>query len=137
MLSDATRSALYRLSIAMCAISAMLLPLAARSSLAIADRVSSIALPPLAVTKIDARPKPLIFERDPFQPTEGAPISVVARVVRGVVLGSNPQALLDDGGRERLVEVGTAVAGSRVIAIVESGVILENGTELRLAGDSH
>jgi hypothetical protein len=137
MLEDRARRALYAWSAFLCSASVALLPLSARSSLGAPAGDTALALPQIALTKAAQRPRPLVFTRDPFEPAvpDLASAATPGAVVRGVALGEHPQALVEDVGRVRLVELGSSVAGSRVTEIDQGGVVLENGTFLRLTGD--
>jgi hypothetical protein len=137
MLEDEVRSALYRWSVAFCSIALGLLPLAARSSIKSPGIASTFGLGRIAtVAPIDRR-RPLVFLRDPFQPAVDArsKMAISGEIVRGVVLGERPQAIVDERGREELIGIGSNVAGSQVLAIDPDGVVLANGTFLRLIDD--
>ena len=60
-------------------------------------------------------------------------------VVRAVVVGPHPSALVDDGGTTHLLTVGDPVAGSSVVAIDAGGVVLGDRRRLHFpsAGISH
>ncbi len=53
-----------------------------------------------------------------------------AAVVRGVLLGTPPGALVETGGRIVLVHVGSPLLGSSVSSIGASGVALQDGEAL-------
>jgi hypothetical protein len=137
MLEDESRSALYRWSIALCSIALVLLPLAARSSIKPPGSSATFELERTAVVAPPDRRPQLAFSRDPFEPavaTESLQMVSVA-IVRGVVLGERPQAIVDERGREKLVGIGSNVGTSHVLAIDPDGVILADGTFLRLIDD--
>ena len=54
-----------------------------------------------------------------------------AAVVRGVLLGTKPGALVETGGRVVFVHVGSPLLGSSVSSIGASGVALQDGETLR------
>lgn len=66
--------------------------------------------------------------------TSGAP-AAGPLLVRAVVTGTSPRALIDDGTRVRMVAVGDEVGGSRVASIGRRGVRLQNGVFVALSED--
>ena len=54
-------------------------------------------------------------------------------VVRAVVVGSHPSALVDDGGATHLLTVGDPIAGSSVVAIDAGGVVLGDRRRLHFS----
>jgi hypothetical protein len=85
--------------------------------------------------------RPLTVARDPFVPETQSrvPASTIAStaipLVSAVVTGPAPRALIEDRGRTLVVGVGDFLAGSRVGAVDEKGVHLQNGTLLPLTED--
>jgi hypothetical protein len=81
-----------------------------------------------------AYPK-LVVDRDPFVP-EGETIAAGGAadssvpLVRAVVLGDAPKALIETAGRPEFVGIGSIVAGSVVTAITRDGVVLDSGVRL-------
>ena len=94
------------------------------------------------------------IQRDPFVSSNDAPVdggleravagivlppnagasqmgSVAGIVVRGVLLGAHPAALIEVGGRIESVRLGSALLGSSVSSIGAGGVALQDGTMLR------
>ena len=136
-LDDTARRTLYRCSAILCASSLMLLPLSALSSIEPAG--SSSRTVPFRLPSLErASPQRAIaVVRDPFVPavsdSDGAASTAGTEIVRGLLLGERPQAVLEEGGHDRLVGIGSEVAGVAVVAITQSGVVLENGTVLHLA----
>jgi hypothetical protein len=59
------------------------------------------------------------------------PPPAAARVT-AIATGSQPTAIVEDGGTERLVAVGDPLGGSTVAAIREGGVVLRDGRLLSL-----
>jgi hypothetical protein len=53
-------------------------------------------------------------------------------VLRAIVLGASPKALIDIGGHTSLVGVGSPLAGSRIVAIQATGIELADGSRLKL-----
>jgi hypothetical protein len=76
--------------------------------------------------------------RDPFVPAAAAvapdgtrlPIGTNPVLVRAIILGASPHALIDLAGREQIVGVGDALLETAVTGIDERGVHLENGESL-------
>lgn len=160
--SDFNRKRLLCMAAALCTTSVALAPLAGRSSFELtreralyAERFSSPALP--ASTKRAA----ISRVRDPFvadavpiaqggMPLGGAVLNPVSGmrvvqgastgfplgvpIVRAIVSGDTPHALVEDGGRVRVVGVGDALAGSLVASIDRQGIRLGNGVRLGFAG---
>jgi hypothetical protein len=52
-------------------------------------------------------------------------------LLRGLVLGLQPSALVEIGGRSVIVKTGSPLLGSSVTSIGKNGVLLEDGEELR------
>lgn len=75
------------------------------------DAVAGIVLPANAGASASARP-----------------------VVRGVLLGPHPSALIETAGHVTLVRPGTPLLGSMVSKIDATGVVLEDGEALQFAG---
>lgn len=66
----------------------------------------------------------------------GSPVQVTAQgnpSITAIVTGPSPRALIDDGAHVRMVGVGDALAGSRILAIDAAGIHLENGTVMPFA----
>ena len=53
-------------------------------------------------------------------------------VLRGVIVGSKPRALLEMGGKLTIVGIGTPIGNSTVLAISEKAIVLDDGETLRL-----
>ncbi len=70
--------------------------------------------------------------RDPFIP-QVAELPADA-VVRAVVLGETPHALIEIGSRTMLVGIGDVLGGVRVEAIDDTGVLLSDGSRVPLHG---
>ncbi|HEY9085241.1 MAG TPA: hypothetical protein VIN40_04795 [Candidatus Tyrphobacter sp.] len=71
--------------------------------------------------------------RDPFVP-QASDLPANA-VVRAVILGDSPHALIEIGSRTMLVGIGDVLAGARVSAIDDSGVVLSDGSRVPLHGE--
>jgi hypothetical protein len=161
--SEFNRKRLLCVAAALCATSLALAPLAGRSSFELtreralyAERISSPQPP--------ASPKRAAISRvrDPFvadaapiaqggMPLGGAVVNPVsgmrvvqgastgfplgAPIVRAIVSGDSPRALVEDGGRVRVVGVGDVLAGSPVVSIDRQGIRLGNGVRLGFAGN--
>ncbi|MEO6835926.1 MAG: hypothetical protein ABI231_08480 [Candidatus Tumulicola sp.] len=93
----------------------------------------------------------ILIRRDPFASdiggaAGGAPLggddgadivlppnaAAVAPVVRAVILGAAPKALIEVAGRPIVVGIGTPLANSVIAGISESGILLRDGESLRL-----
>jgi hypothetical protein len=116
------------------------------------DETSPLPPPPALPGPI-RYPEPDV-RRDPFVPSEpevepgaawrddgggivlppnagAAQTSAGALLVRGVVLGPHPSALVQIGGRSFVVKAGSPLLGSSVRSIVKTGLVLQDGEELR------
>jgi hypothetical protein len=60
--------------------------------------------------------------------------AIAAPVVRAVILGDDPKALVDLAGRPLVVGIGTPLADSTVVAITRTAVVLQDGERLRMTG---
>jgi hypothetical protein len=142
------RRALVRYACAACGVSLALLPLAMRSESSVeASPVSSHpVLPPLPVTD-SPRATSWKVTRNPFAPDErtnpGLPGNLVAEgdsirtlLVRAVVLGSAPKALLEVNGRLIVVGVGGTIGSAKIEAIDGQGVVLDDGDRLALVRET-
>lgn len=56
-----------------------------------------------------------------------------APVLRAIVAGPQPKALIDVGGRPTVVGIGSPLAGSAVAAIGKTVVVLDDGRTLHLS----
>lgn len=92
----------------------------------------------------------LNIRRDPFSaPATATPVSGLpgdpsagmvlppnaaagAPVLRAIVAGPQPKALIDVGGRPSVVGIGSPLAGSTVAAIGKTVVVLDDGRTLHL-----
>jgi hypothetical protein len=70
--------------------------------------------------------------RDPFVP-QAADLPANA-VVRAVLLGETPHALIETGNRTILVGIGDVFAGVRITRIDDGGVLLSDGSRILLPG---
>ncbi|MFN2449200.1 MAG: hypothetical protein ABR508_05315 [Candidatus Baltobacteraceae bacterium] len=130
-------------ALAVCAISMCLLPLAARSSLEMSEgTAASAGRFEHAPVRLRQTTTPPLVLRDPFIAEGEGPAHDLhaampsAVFVRAVITGSSPRALIEDGGRIRIVQPGDAVAGSTVRSLGVKGIVLENGIRLPLAAQS-
>ncbi|MBV8433780.1 MAG: hypothetical protein JO029_05810, partial [Candidatus Eremiobacteraeota bacterium] len=48
-------------------------------------------------------------------------------IVRAVLLGASPKALVELDGRTRIVEIGTRLGGTTIAAINAQGITLDDG----------
>lgn len=127
-LYDNQRSIMFRWGMLAAVTACTLAPLCSESSMSISASGSSFA--PLALTASEGRRGvPPTLARDPFIPkATDLPENVV---VRAVVLGAAPRALVQVGAQTMLVGVGDAVGGVPVVAIDDRGVRLSDGSLLR------
>lgn len=115
---------------------------------------SAIALSPLAGAPAVPRPHPSygtialygnlrpdpvttmmpLGRRDPFAPR--AADFQQGSVVRAVLLGPIPRALVDLGSDEHLVGVGDTIGGVEIEVIDDSGIVLSDGSRIPLSGTS-
>ena len=70
----------------------------------------------------------VVVKRDPFV-AQVRPLPSGTFVV-AVILGATPRALLELGRQTRIVGLGDSVAGYRVVAIDERGIVLSDGNRL-------
>jgi len=99
------------------------------------------ALPPLAFVVPDGDPFVPRAADDSATPAPAppaaralplAPLRAAAPIVRAVVTGDHPSALIDDGTATRLVAPGDRVAGASVTAIDATGISLDDGRRIAL-----
>lgn len=140
---EAHRRHAFCAGIGLCAAAAFLAPLAGRSSLALSAGETPFArrfaLPP----RVNAQAQQLRNVRDPFasedvpgeQPKQ--PVKREGPIVRAIISGPSPRALVEDGGHLRIVEVGDRLGGAAIEAIAGGRVILTGGQTLVLAGGSN
>jgi hypothetical protein len=123
------------------------------ASIAVPNTPSALAFPAIAVSRdpfvADAVAQPTTGVR--AEADDGTDIGVVlppnigaeasdsapagVPLVRGIVLGQEPQALIDTGnGSVRVVGVGDAIGPERIRRIDATGVTLSSGLHLKIAG---
>jgi hypothetical protein len=140
-LDDRSRRRLLLIAAMACAGPLLLLPLAGRSAFEVADQEAALAKrfqQPAAHSAGGV--SRLTVARDPFLADTGAgsargPVAthiIQGAVVRAIVTGSPPRALVEEGGHARVVAPGDALSGSRVLRIDGAGVVLQNGTRVKL-----
>lgn len=59
--------------------------------------------------------------------------AVASPVLRAVILGPSPKALVEVAGRAIVAGIGTPLGNSTVVAITGNSVVLQDGQSLRLA----
>lgn len=147
-LTDETRRKWLICAAAICAVPTVLAPLAGRSayqgepSQAALD--DSFKVLPVASAHPPAR---VVIHRDPFiadTPANANGAHSTPRgisrtagicptpIVRGIAIGTRPQAILACGPRIDLVAAGDRVGGAIVSGITSNGVVLSSGVVLRL-----
>lgn len=146
-IEEATRVRFLRLSAVLCAISLLLAPLAGRSALELrAERaIFTERLNPPDLHVDDK--KFVAVNRDPFaapvqhsEPVVATPPAsstsgpLVASTigVLAIVSGREERALVDEGGRARVVQPGDTIAGARILSIDAVGIHLDNGVLLAM-----
>lgn len=145
-LAEPGRRRLFAAAATLCIVPVLLAPLAGRSSFEMqAEREVFERRFVAAPASANAINTPVV-SRDPFiaqtSETESAHVATATAskaaqgtaVVRAIVSGPSPRALVEEGGRVRIVADGDVVSGARVISIDETGVLLSNGTVLTLEG---
>lgn len=139
-LIETDRRRLFGFSAVLCAAPLVLAPLAARSSFGITSGHRAFEASLELRMPVPVKPRSFSVTRDPFVADAGTdPASVPtaseagAPVVRALVTGSVPYALLDAGGLLRIVRSGDGVAGSTVRSIDAGGVHLQDGRVISLA----
>jgi len=134
ILSWKYRRAMLHVSIALCAISLLLLPLTAQSAHSVLSAVSG----PVAVSSplpVQSSFPRIRVARDPFvlPPSERVEESRQgAIIVRAIALGSRPSALLQSGPTTQFVVPGDRLGDTFVKSIGEDGITLDDGTLLKM-----
>lgn len=126
------RSNLLQGAVALCAFAALLAPLAVQLARGVRLETRTDAAFALPSPAPRETPFPTVYvERDPFY-QEGASrdASSAPVVVRAVASGPKAAALIEEGGRTRLVLVGDVVEGSRLVAIDDGGLLLASGARV-------
>lgn len=133
------RAVLLRAAGALCTVTALLAPLAGRTTVTdMREPAGPRGLLPLPAQRTQAL-APYHILRDPFaggEPSAGAlaPAAVQltasvqsAVLVRAVVLGEHARALVEEGGTARIVAVGERIDGLVVERITQRGVFVSGG----------
>lgn len=142
---DAQRKGLLSIGACMCATAVALTPLAGRSSFdaGVVHAASASRVTVAAAAQSTPAP-PVVVVRDPFlnetQDVSAAQKPVGAAgapshgfpVVRAVISGTQPRALVDQDGSIRIVAIGDRIAGARIEAIFARSIRLANGVTLEL-----
>jgi hypothetical protein len=130
----------------LCAVPAVLAPMAARSSLASLRENTALSerfAAPLPT--LQWRSRVVRVTRDPFAGDAGndtikepasRPLVPQTSFLEAVATGGEPRALVQDGSEARVVGIGDVLDGSRVVAIDSKMVRLANGAVLLLAPGS-
>ena len=132
-LLDDDRRALVRTALIMCSVSLASLPLCVPSSgtaRADAQRARGSAQE-LGVPGALTFPA-VAFARDPFVPDAANRDSDAGAVLRAVVTGAQPRALVEVAGVARVVRVGERIGRAIVLSIDAGGVTLSGGVELHV-----
>jgi hypothetical protein len=134
-LDSPERRRLFFAAVTLCAVSVTLLPLSGRSAFVPSDMSLKGIRGFRALESLPAIPQPQMrFERNPFEQPQPAVPTVRAAgknlVVRALVVGDDPEAIVDDHGVVKIVAIGDTLAGWSVKAIDERGVHLSNGVVL-------
>jgi hypothetical protein len=142
---------LLRTAVAACAMTLLLAPLIRP----VRFEANAANRPPVGTFPAPAVPEQLKYPvfsvaRDPFVPpgtpnlpplgADGTlvlpPNDVIdaAPVVRAIVRGASPRALIDTGGRVQMVGIGDTVSGAKITAIDARGIVLDDGETLPFVG---
>jgi len=126
-----------------CTVALGVLPVTGRVS----ATASAAAVGPEREETVAAAPGKLVFPsyslgRDPFVPavseasrTEAADPTPSGPIVRAIVTGSQPRALIEIGGSVRMIAVGDRVGEAIVLSIDSEGVSLSGSVRLPIAAD--
>jgi hypothetical protein len=138
-LSSSVRRDLQRVSVALCAFALLMLPAIEQESTGVraAEARAAVALVVPSLPPESAYPD-VVLERDPFEAVAafdpafrtGGPNEAVVRAVIG---GTRPLALIEFGGIVRAVSIGDSIGHEHVASIGEHGVVLDSGTLLTFA----
>ena len=138
-LSDSHRATLLQLAALLCASTLCLIPFASVSSSVAPAEIALPSSPGFSLTlptdSAVALPTAL---RDPFVASQRAialeSMATSSSVVRAVALGAEPRAIVDTGSGTVMLKAGDALMGSKIVEIDASGVLLDDGIRLNLAG---
>ena len=136
------RRRLLRWSIATSTTALLLVPLAALPGPAFDENSGRLAAPQVpAIPERLAYPA-LTVRHDPFGRPTPPPATLgddsemvlppndgllAVPIVRAVLLGASPKALVELDGRTRIVEIGTRLGGTTIAAINAEGITLDDG----------
>jgi hypothetical protein len=143
-LLDDQRRWLQRVSLMLCTFAVATLTVVAPTSFAASAREipASRLVMPARIEKLDY--PPLDLRRDPFVPAAAYRAAVrnssgVAgaggTVIRAIVTGAEPRALIESNGSVRVVGIGDRIGSSAIIGIDARGVVIEGGLTLPIATD--
>ena len=132
-LLDNDRRTLMRVAVMMCTASLGILPMTVPSS----STARADARPARGATQDFGIPQklafpPVAFARDPFVPDATAREAESGAVLRAVVTGPQPRALVEIAGVARVVRVGDRIGQGVVLSIDAGGVVLSGGLELHV-----
>jgi hypothetical protein len=149
-LNASQRRRALRWSIAASTIALLLVPLAALPGPAMEEGASSAAPPGLpelperlVYPALNVRHDPFARATQPPGAEDDADPGIVlppndgiaaAPIVRAVVLGEHPKALLEIDGRTRIVGVGARLRGIAIEAVTSQGIRLDDGERLPVDG---
>jgi hypothetical protein len=113
---------------------ALLVPLAATSDVPLQSDVPLVAKPARDTVALAALRYPaVVVRRDPFDGVAAAQALSGTVIVRAVMLGDVPKALVESGGGPTIVGIGASLAQSTVTSIAQDGIRLADGRVFRLA----
>lgn len=141
-LGDTQRKPLLRVALVACAVSLGLMPVAVRSNRELPEERAIAALAAASLPE-SATLNDVVVSRDPFSPDLAltSPASVSQRaatggppvaVVRALVIGMSPRAIVEVDGGSRVIAPGDKLGRMKVTDIDAAGVHLSNGTVLKL-----
>lgn len=128
-----------------CAIPMVLVPITGRSSFELAaeravfnDRFRlPAASGPIHFGTIKIVRDPFVSEALPGTSRSGTaniaagPGEAAVPIIRAIISGSSPRALLEEGGKLRIAGIGDRIGKARIVQIGGSAIQLANGTMLR------
>ncbi len=141
-LLDEQRRSLVRYAIAACAASVAILPVMGSPSLSASGAAAAHAVIRVPDEPANLPFPPIPLDRDPFVP-DGSEIALASQslsrnegatgvVLRAVVTGIEPRALIEAGSTVRVVGVGDKLGNATITEINKTEVVLSNGLELPL-----
>ena len=133
----------------LCAVPLFLAPISGRSSFELtAERIAFTNRFGIPIPRFRRHAIHVHITRDPFVPEPAfvvSPRDVLAKdsdhrltnpLLRAIVFGASPRALLEENGRVRIVGLGDAVDNSRVTSILSDSIRLQDGRTIQVNGEA-